>query len=146
MAKAPWMMTATALSLTLGLAACDSGEDTPPVPTATQTTSEAQAPQAAANQADSEQVSRAGDDGPDTADGNGAVGGESQAASDPGSEPGADETTSWENTEDDVNEALRETERRFEEAEKELEEQFKAAEEQDVQRNQELEIQPEAGQ
>ncbi|SFH19781.1 hypothetical protein [Modicisalibacter xianhensis] len=50
---------------------------------------------------------------------------------------------SWEETEDDVSEALKETERRFKEAEKELEEQFKAAEEQDVKRSQEIQIQPE---
>lgn len=49
---------------------------------------------------------------------------------------------SWEETEDEVNEVLKETERRFKEAEQELEEQFRAAEEQDVQRSQEIQIQP----
>ncbi|MEC9482243.1 MAG: hypothetical protein UMU75_02815, partial [Halomonas sp.] len=53
-------------------------------------------------------------------------------------EEAADQT--WDSTEDDVAEALKETERRFKEAEQELEEQFQAAEETDVKKGQEIEI------
>lgn len=135
MVKAPWMMTAVSLSLALGLAACDGRENTPPEPTVTEAAQEKTMSQSAGEEAASADSGGAG--------GAGTLDESNQRSSAAEREADAGETASWDNAEDEVNEALRETERRFKEAEKELEEQFQAAEEKDVQQSQALEIQPE---
>jgi hypothetical protein len=172
MARAPWIPAVAALTLTLGLAACDGGEEAQPEQSPGETnppTSEAS--NGGEREARSTPAQTGTEEGqPGTASADGAAQGEgstqendevtssASADVDPGQAEEGTGTTdngsvpdegerladeSWENTEDDVSEALKETERRFREAEKELEEQFKAAEEQDVQRGQEIQIQPE---
>lgn len=113
-----------------------------------------------------DEASAAGDDdAADTAAGNGSAGddqvqagatGEGGAAgtgdTGQGGEAAADDTVvgesagesaandSWDNSEDDIDQVLKETERRFEEAEKEINEQFEQAQQQDVKEQQTIEI------
>ncbi|MCG7600263.1 hypothetical protein MHM84_10710 [Halomonas sp. McH1-25] len=178
MARAPWIPAVAALTLSLGLAACDGGEEAQPEQSSSETSQAAsETPNGVEREARNGSTQTDGDE-PQLSTDNTAQDVDSaevtdETVSSPSADVGADQQEagvsdqqesagglaaddditpsdgerladeSWEDTEDDVNEALKETERRFKEAEQELEEQFKAAEEQDVQRSQEIPIQPE---
>lgn len=141
MAKASWMKTAAVLAFSLGLVACGNGDDEAPAPETNQSANESV-------QDSQETMDRAGEETAELARdaGRSGAGGEEAGNDDSANEAETTATGSWENTEDEVDQALKETERRFQEAEKELEEQFKAAEEQDVRSEQELNVQPEEDQ